>query len=325
MKVSKEKASSASGANSQPPRFLRGQVVEIRSLPEILATLDANATLDGLPFMPEMARLCGRRFRVSRRADKTCVEGRGMRLMGATVFLEDLRCDGSAHDGCQRNCLIFWKEAWLKSVNEQSATDPLVGSLPSDDYARSRDLPTRKGDLYFCQSTELAGATRPLSRWNILHFATDILYGELSLGRFFRIVARMATNRIRYLGGLPALGNLVGQRRGRPGVPGARKGDLDLRPGEWVEVKLADEVKATLDANGKNCGLSFEPEMLEYCGRRFEVDFPVRKIILEETGQMIGLTRTVALKGVTCQGLCTKNCPRSNPFYWREIWLRRTE
>ncbi len=213
-----------------------------------------------------------------------------MRLMGATVFLEDLRCDGSAHDGCQRNCLIFWKEAWLKSVNEQSATDPLVGSLPSDDYARSRDLPTRKGDLYFCQSTELAGATRPLSRWNILHFATDILYGELSLGRFFRIVARMATNRIRYLGGLPAPGNLVGQRRGRPGVPGARKGDLDLRPGEWVEVKLADEVKATLDANGKNCGLSFEPEMLEYCGRRFEVDFPVRKIILEETGQMIGLT-----------------------------------
>ena len=41
-----------------------------------------------------------------------------MRLMKSAVFLADVRCDGSAHDGCQRNCLIFWKEAWLKPVDE---------------------------------------------------------------------------------------------------------------------------------------------------------------------------------------------------------------
>ena len=37
-----------------------------------------------------------------------------MRSMKNAVFLEGLRCDGSAHGGCQRGCLFFWKEAWLK-------------------------------------------------------------------------------------------------------------------------------------------------------------------------------------------------------------------
>jgi hypothetical protein len=44
----------------------------VRDAAEILATLDEHATLDGLPFMPEMLRFCGRSFRVHRRADKTC-------------------------------------------------------------------------------------------------------------------------------------------------------------------------------------------------------------------------------------------------------------
>ena len=40
---------------------------------------------------------------------------------------------------------------------------------------------------------------------------------------------------------------------------------------------------------------------------------------------MIRLANTVVLKGVTCRGLCMKNCPRSNYLWWREIWLRRAE
>src|SRR5215475_13657598 len=32
-----------------------GEMIEVRSLPEILATLDERGCLDGLPFMPEMA------------------------------------------------------------------------------------------------------------------------------------------------------------------------------------------------------------------------------------------------------------------------------
>jgi hypothetical protein len=53
----------------------RGEEVDVRSLAEIRATLDERGTLDGMPFMPEMARFAGRRARVWRRADRVCVEG----------------------------------------------------------------------------------------------------------------------------------------------------------------------------------------------------------------------------------------------------------
>src|SRR5436190_24195064 len=54
--------------------FNSGAIVEVRSADEIAKTLDANGTLEGVPFMEEMRRFCGRRFRVFKRADKICVE-----------------------------------------------------------------------------------------------------------------------------------------------------------------------------------------------------------------------------------------------------------
>src|SRR4051794_26503623 len=50
----------------------RGELVEVKSPSEILATLDAEGRCDGLPFMPEMVQFCGRRFQVRARADKVC-------------------------------------------------------------------------------------------------------------------------------------------------------------------------------------------------------------------------------------------------------------
>ena len=43
-------------------RFRAGDRVLVRSPEEILATLDADGTLDGLPFMPEMLDWCGKPF-----------------------------------------------------------------------------------------------------------------------------------------------------------------------------------------------------------------------------------------------------------------------
>ena len=55
------------------PAALRvGDVVEVRSAAEILATLDERGELDGLPFMPEMLRFCGRRLTVHKVAHKLC-------------------------------------------------------------------------------------------------------------------------------------------------------------------------------------------------------------------------------------------------------------
>ena len=107
--------------------FRPGEIAEIKSAPEILATLDAEGKLDGLPFMPEMLEYCGQTVTVYKRADRTCdaILSDGQRRMQDAVFLTDLRCNGGAHGGCQAGCLIFWKEAWLRRPSEQ----PYVGGV----------------------------------------------------------------------------------------------------------------------------------------------------------------------------------------------------
>ena len=302
----------------RPNRLRRGDFVEIRSANEIAATLDGGGCLDGLPFMPEMLAFCGSLARVHRRASKTCVEGFGLRRLGDTVFLEGLRCDGAAHDGCDRGCLMFWKEAWLKPVPAASPdfTDQSPSSTASK--ALALDLPTRQGERYVCQSTALASATSPLVGWNPAHLVREMTDGELTIGQFYRIVARAVVNKLRVLTRRREIGGLAGDQKRNP------KGDLGLAPGETVAVKTSSEIAATLDPTGRNQGLTFEPDMAEYTCGVFEVEKPVQRIILEQTGKMAHLTNTVVLKGVTCQGLCSKNCPRANPLFWREIWLQRS-
>src|SRR5436190_20493355 len=107
---------------SMKPKLRSGDWVEVRSKEEILATLDGSGQLEGMPFMPEMFAFCGKRLRVYKRAHKTCdtVFPTRSRLVPGAVHLET-RCDGQAHGGCQAGCLLFWKEAWLKRVDESAA------------------------------------------------------------------------------------------------------------------------------------------------------------------------------------------------------------
>src|SRR5262245_339295 len=86
-----------------------GDWVEVRSKDEILRTLDVRGRLDEMPFMPEMFAYCGRRFRVVSSAHKTCdtISGTGGRRLPNAVHLDDVRCGGQAHDGCEAKCLIF--------------------------------------------------------------------------------------------------------------------------------------------------------------------------------------------------------------------------
>ena len=65
---------SSANTNSKRHDLMPGDLVEVSSAAEILSTLDATGTLGKLPFMPEMLAFCGREFRVSRRAFKTCVD-----------------------------------------------------------------------------------------------------------------------------------------------------------------------------------------------------------------------------------------------------------
>jgi hypothetical protein len=99
---------------------------------------------------------------------------------------------------------------------------------------------------------------------------------------------------------------------------------LDLQPGEPVIVKSLPEIVATLDARGRNRGLSFEPEMAAYCGRNFTVRQRVDRLIHETEGRMVPLQHTVTLATVACRcHYVFAGCRRSELQFWREIWLRR--
>jgi len=303
-------------------RFRPGQVVWVRSLQEILETLDGSGKLDGLPFMPEMIRYCGHSFRVSCMPTMTCVEGIGFRKLKDIVFLENLRCDGGSHDGCQRDCLLFWREAWL---SDQAINIPSSPTLDAEVSQQNAGLKIKQGDRYFCQSTELSGIVSenlpdkflPKGKLETLKkMASDLLHGEMTILSFITKLYNAVLIRIQRLLGMDTSGQLVGQRKKTETL------SLGLEPGEWVEIKSEKEIAETLDIHGKNRGLMFDTPMGAYCGQRFQVENQLRKIIVEETGQMVSLTNTVLLQNNVCSAC---GCPRANRFYWREIWLKRIE
>ena len=180
-------------------------------------------------------------------------------------------------------------------------------------------LPTRNGRLYVCQSTALAECSHDIPSWDIRHLVREVVNGELTLVHFTKIMVLAGINKIRLAVKLSEIGTLAGPNRKNS------KGDLSLEPGDRVAVKTPAEIKATLDPTGRNAGLTFEPDMALCAGHEYEVAGPVQRIILEQTGEMRELTHTVTLKGVVCSGLCAKNCPRANPIFWRESWLKRTD
>ena len=292
----------------------RMRLMRVKTPSEILRTLDADGKRDGLPFMPEMVAYCGSCIRVYRSAHRTCVVGHGFRAMKDAVFLQDARCDGSFHDQCDRGCLLFWKTDWLVPADAHSGAPPAWSALDEAAAAHLRRLPTRDGARYMCQSTALASATTPLHRWDIRPLLHEVLARELSPADFVRILLRTLWRR--------ATGGSA--ERQLAGVPGPKsRGSLDLRRGEWVALKPIGELRNHLDDKGRNCGLAFPPTMHHAIGRSYRVAFPVRQIILEQTGTMVKLSNPVALDGLLCEGVAVANCPRAEYLYCRESWLTR--
>jgi hypothetical protein len=83
--------------------------------------------------MPEMLQFCGQRYTVTKRASKLCdtITWSGMRRMEDAVHLTGVRCDGSGHGGCQAGCLVYWKEAWLKRVDDGDPAHPPPQAPPA--------------------------------------------------------------------------------------------------------------------------------------------------------------------------------------------------
>jgi hypothetical protein len=330
-----------------------GDWVEVKTKGEILATLDQNGCLDGMPFMPEMLAFCGQRHEVYKRAHKTCDFTKGMdsRRLEHAVHLRESRCDGAAHDGCQAECMLFWHEAWLTpasgSGRSASAAHGNGGAGCSEQRLHEVTRESKDGEtLYSCQMTRVLEFSKPLPWWHLDQYLEAYVSGNVGLTELvppiaFRAFERLVQTR---LGGtklhLRDVYDRFQQLRGGTPYPnrtgaipiGSKTpvGDkLNLQPGDYARVKSLPEILATLDGNNKNRGLIFAQEMVPYCGKVYRVHRRVQRIIDERTGKMVDFkSDCIMLENVFCEARYNKGlsfCPRRTYGYWREIWLERAD
>jgi len=323
-----------------------GDWVVVRSKDEILATLDEKACLDDLPFQPEMLAFCERRMRVAKVAHKTCdniKKTRGRRMLNA-VHLEGARCDGANHGGCQADCVFFWKEAWLRRVNDVSVAFSGSGRCTESAVMRLARSPGDENSddpVWVCQTTKLYDATTLLHWWDVRQYIRDVTTGNhkawhmikllifagyrklVGIGYGYRLLIGLYNGFQKLRGGKPYP---LGEGTIPAGTPTPTE-ILDLKPGEWVEVRSQEEILATITRNGFNRGMRYDMEMAKYCGERYRVQMRVERLINEATGKMMLMKNPcIQLENVYCRAECTDRrigCPRASNTYWREIWLRR--
>ena len=264
----------------------------------------------------------------------------GMYRMRNAVHLAGLRCDGQAHGGCQAGCLIYWKEAWLKRVPRRRARPGRCPSPPPGCTLATLTAATRRPadpaapgeERYACQATELLrAAPERIPAWDARQYLQDVRSGNAGALAMIRTLAiglfneyQDASRRL-----LPRPLRIRAGRR-YPFIEGRLQKTpvqtLGLQPGERVRVKRREEIVATLDANNANRGMSFDGEMLRYCGQEARVLRRVERIIDEKSGRMLRFKNPcIVLDDVTCTGAYHRQCPRGIYPYWREIWLERVE
>jgi hypothetical protein len=306
--------------------------------------------------MPEMLQFCGRRLRVRAVAHKACDVARNTlksRRLESSVFLADARCDGSAHGGCQADCNLFWKDAWLKPAGgdaELPAAVTLTKGQPPKvaiTEAELRKTTSRTAEsegsetVYSCQATRLFDATQELAWWNPRQYLRDVVTRNHSLGYASGVLLVAFLKHLRRAPRLRRMTRWLHESvhyrlRGRElptfrgTIPFGGKtptGRLDLKPGEEVRIKSKAEIERTLDVAGRNRGMYFDEELAGYCGSVRTVRKSVVQLIDEGTGRMRRTKEPcVMLDGVVCKGeysSCRLLCPREISSWWREIWLER--
>jgi hypothetical protein len=327
-----------------------GEWVVVRSRQEIMATLDSRGCLENMPFMPEMFDYCGKRFRVFKRADKTCqyIQGWSIRRVMNAVHLESNRCDGSAHGNCEAGCLIFWKEAWLKRVDNDTFPIANLTEAPSPATSgnelisiqpileASQCINSEGERIFVCQATQVYQFSLYMRSWDPRQYIRDLRSGNLASGlaghsRAQKIIDTLLTILRIISAAIVGLFNDIQMRRHGslyPFIEGKlEKTPLEnsnLQPGELVQVRSKEEIIATLDRQNRNRGLLFDYEMLAYCGGIYRVLRRVNRMVDEKTGKLLIMNNPcIILEGVVCRSDYHRLCPRAIYSYWREGWLQR--
>ena len=311
------KSDQSNGLGGEPEQEFApqvGQTVRVASERQIMSQLDDRGCTEGLPFMSEMLRYCGQEFPVQRWANSVCIFGDKIRFqkMENSVVLEMPRCCGNAHDGCQMACAFLWHTRWLKS-HDNTIVEEDEGSPPASppQLVQLLNNATRHDEGYQCQATQLGAISTQqdsvvqrlsdeynLNRMGVRHFASD--FCSTLLAKATRTQA-----------------GLFG-----PCLKRTPTENLNLHVGDFVKVKSKSAIRDTLNADGKNRGLWFDPAMLKYCGKTMQVTRRVEQFINESTGKMMRPSvPSIVLDEEHCSGRGRHYCSRLLHFFWREIWL----
>ena len=251
-----------------------------------------------------------------------------------TVYLEDLRCDGSGHGGCQAGCKLYWKEAWLRRVDDDSgAVNPSKESLANLEHLAQagtrtvRELKGERSEVWRCQATEAFNASELLktSESSTVLARTD--------ERQFRSAPfhRPCGPRVRHGDCRPYR---PAQSRCRCEAQGSQSSARESRsiskPGDLVQVRSPTEIAATLDEGRP------QPRAFISTARCFPI--AAGPSVLRTGCDKSSTTRPVACSKSprTASSSMASSvrasehpgrwfCPRQIYAYWREAWLRRVE
>ena len=101
---------------------------------------------------------------------------------------------------------------------------------------------------------------------------------------------------------------------------------LDLKVGDWVVVRSAEEILATLDQNARFEELPFMPQMLQHCGMKLQVRKRAHKLcdtVFGTGGRQ--MADAVFLDDIRCDGQAFGGCEMKCTIVWKEAWLRRAD
>ena len=95
------------------------------------------------------------------------------------------------------------------------------------------------------------------------------------------------------------------------------------RADDWVEVKSAAEILATLDSRAELERMPFMPEMLKFCGQRLRIAAVAHKTC--DTANRTGGRRVpdaLHLEGSRCDGAAHGGCQAGCLLFWKTDWVR---
>jgi hypothetical protein len=106
-------------ASAEPLNLQPGELVEVLSKEQIIATLDKGQKNRGLWFDSEMLPYCGGIYRVLRRVSHIVDEktGKMVTMKRSCIVLEGVVCKSDFHRLCPRSIYPYWRESWLKRAS----------------------------------------------------------------------------------------------------------------------------------------------------------------------------------------------------------------